>query len=124
MEKTHAPISISFDPDTLRVWGMEGSGFSVKLIGPLTADWAEEFRETEKTLALGHHFHLDRERQVVAFHCEPSDVEVVLRELLDLVNIANLGARRTTSQAPSLYSADRVTEGSARSRATRPRKRI
>jgi hypothetical protein len=127
MAKTHAQNSVvSFDAGTLRVWGMAGSGFSVNLIGPVTVDWAAEFREAEKTLILGHHFHLEQERRVVAFHCEPSSVEGVLGELVDLVNIVNLGARRTTSQAPSEYlrSGGRTTEASARSRATRPRKRI
>jgi hypothetical protein len=89
---------ILLDNSSVEIWGLQGSGYSAKLVGEIDDRWAESFIQAQHAHDPTTRFYLDRRRGVLVFSAgtgeDPQRILAEARFLLDLTN------RRTGRQLP------------------------
>jgi len=112
-------LPVTLDAASLEIWGLQGSGRSVRLQGDVDDTWADSFALAQHVQGDGARFYLDRRRHVLVFSAEsgadPQKSRTTARVLIDLTN------RRAGRQTPrkSVDTASPDAEGNTR-RATTP----
>jgi hypothetical protein len=99
--RSKAAQPVTFDTSSLEVWGLAGSGYSVKLIGEIDYVWAGVFGQAQQAPGHRAEFHLDHARGVMAFSLRAEDdPQRILSELRALLDLTNRRAGRQTAIEP------------------------
>jgi hypothetical protein len=114
--RDHA-LPVTLDASSLEVWGLQGSGRSVRLEGEVDDIWADSFTLAQHAQGDAARFYLDRRRHVLVFSTETgADPQKCLSMARALIDLTNRRAGRRTPRSPvdsvapdAVESARRVT---------------
>jgi hypothetical protein len=112
-------LPVTLDAASLEIWGLQGSGRSVRLQGDVDDTWADSFALAQHIQGDGSRFYLDRRRHVLVFSAESgADPQKSLSTARVLIDLTNRHAGRQTPRKP-VDSVSPDAEGNTR-RATAP----
>jgi hypothetical protein len=115
---------IALDESTLEIWGLQGLGKSVKLVGEVDDLWADSFTQAQHAHRDAR-FYLDRRRRVLVFSAETGeDPQRILAEARALLDLANRCAGREAPQKPLDATKSGADEKAPRSTASRVSSRV
>jgi len=116
---------IALDESSLEIWGLQGLGQSVKLVGEIDNLWADSFSQAQHAQRDATRFYLDRRRRVLVFSAETGeDAQKILEEARALLDLTNRRAGRQAPQKPVDAAKSGADEKPPRSTGSRVSSRV
>jgi PilZ domain-containing protein len=93
---------VTLDVASLQIWGLQGSGYSARLIGEIDDLWAVSFTQAQHAQDPTTRFYLDQKRHVLVFTARAGeDPQRILAEARSLVGMTNDRAGRQAQPRPA-----------------------